>query len=191
METPFWNNPNGTSASKYAPSQPSQPPQHQRPQQQPTQTWRQQPHTQPQQQQHWNQQQQQQQQQPQAPSWSQPQTQQVPSWQQQQQQPLGTMASKYATAAPSQSPVQTQPPQYQQQQQQQQHYMPPAAPNTPCLTFKIELAPGVTANLPVYPNDNPSDVVSQFEKNHHLVMSDAAKARFAERVAMLLSQYNK
>ncbi|ORE02443.1 hypothetical protein BCV72DRAFT_234631, partial [Rhizopus microsporus var. microsporus] len=98
------------------------------------------------------------------------------------------MASKYATADPSQPPVQTQHPQYQQQQQQ--HYMPPAAPKTPCLTFKIELAPGVTANLPIYPNDNPSDVVSQFEKNHHLVMSDAAKTRFAERVAMLLSQYN-
>ncbi|ORE14107.1 hypothetical protein BCV71DRAFT_229480, partial [Rhizopus microsporus] len=127
--------------------------------------------------------QQQQQQQPQAPSWNQPQTQQAPSW---QQQPLGTMASKYATAASSQPPVQTQPSQHQQE-----HYIPPAASKTPCLTFKIELAPGVTANLPVYPNDNPSDVVSQFEKNHHLVMSDAAKARFAERVAMLLSQYNK
>ncbi|ORE06465.1 hypothetical protein BCV72DRAFT_123554 [Rhizopus microsporus var. microsporus] len=191
VETPFWEQPNGTSASKYAtpsaqpPQQQTwgqQPPQQQQPSQQ---TWGQQPS----QQQTWGQR---------LPSQQPPQHQQLAQTlgqqppqhqsQQQQQQPLGTMASKYATPAPAQPPT---PAQHCQYQQQQQLFMPADPVKTPCLTFKIELAPGVTANLPVYANDNPLDVVNQFEKNHQLVMTEAAKNRFAERVAMLLSQYDK
>ncbi|CEJ02733.1 hypothetical protein RMCBS344292_16728 [Rhizopus microsporus] len=162
VETPFWEQPNGTSASKYAtPS--AQPPQQQ--------TWGQQPP-----------QQQPPPQQPPQQQWGQ----QPPQYQ--SQQPLGTMASKYATPAPAQPPTLAQTCQYQQQQQL---FIPADPVKTPCLTFKIELAPGVTANLSVYANDNPLDVVNQFEKNHQLVMTEAAKSRFAERVALLLSQYNK
>ncbi|CEG75245.1 hypothetical protein RMATCC62417_10319 [Rhizopus microsporus] len=175
VETPFWEQPNGTSASKYAtPS--AQPPQPQPQQQTPSQ--------QPPQQQTWGQQPSQHQQF--AQTWGQ----QPPQYQsqQQQQQPLGTMASKYATPAPAQPPTPAQPCQYQQQQQL---FMPADPVKTPCLTFKIELAPGVTANLSVYANDNPLDVVNQFEKNHQLIMTEAAKSRFAERVGLLLSQYDK
>ncbi|KAG1178692.1 hypothetical protein G6F70_001600 [Rhizopus microsporus] len=165
VETPFWEQPNGTSASKYA--TPSvQPPQQQPPPQQPPQQPPQRQLGQQPPQQQWGQQ----------------------SQHQSQQQPLGTMASKYATPVPAQPSTPAQTCQYQQQQQL---FMPADPVKTPCLTFKIELAPGVTANLPVYANDNPLDVVNQFEKNHQLVMTEAAKSRFAERVAMLLSQYDK
>lgn len=210
VETPFWEKPNGSAASKWAdpvpaatpasappvtqPSSWSQQQQQQRSQPPQQQQWAQ-PPQQPQQQQ-WAQPQPQQQwaqPQPQQQQWSHPQPQQQQPqsmWAQpQQQQPyqqapgwphqplLGTNASKYATPS-AQTQSFAHPPQPAISQK----------PDIPKLTFKIELAPGVTANLPVYANDNPVDVVNEFEKKHHLVMSDAAKAKFAERVAMLLSQ---
>jgi hypothetical protein len=113
----------------------------------------------------------------------------------------GSAASKWATpdaaAAVAAHPP---PPPPNQQQQQQQHRPPPSDQqyqpptiyhrlDTPCLNFNIELTPGVNATLAVYENDDPVDIVDQFEKKHHLTMSSIAKEKFAQKVAMLLSHY--
>lgn len=99
----------------------------------------------------------------------------------------GSAASKWATPSTVAAPPQT----YHQPAPPQQH-QPPIIYHrldTPCLNFNIELTPGVNATLSVYENDNPIEVVDQFEKKHHLTMSESAKEKFAQRVAMLLSQY--
>ncbi|OBZ81423.1 hypothetical protein A0J61_10528 [Choanephora cucurbitarum] len=61
--------------------------------------------------------------------------------------------------------------------------------DSPCVNFNIELTAGVTATLAVYENDIPIEVVNRFEKEHHLVMSEVAKNKFALTVEGYLSQY--
>ncbi|CAO3703012.1 unnamed protein product [Rhizopus stolonifer] len=187
VETPFWEQPNGSAASKYADPAPRQQPtwSQQQAAQPPAQPPAQQPtwsQPQPQQQQRqptWDQQPQpqQQQRQQQQHTWSQQ------SPQQQQQALLGTSASKYATPAQDQSFTQPPPP---PQPQPQQSF----AVNTdkPSVIFNIQLAPGVTAALPVFANDNPIDVVNGFERKHQLVMSKEAKELFAQKVVLMLQQ---
>ncbi|KAG0940734.1 hypothetical protein G6F57_005560 [Rhizopus arrhizus] len=215
VETPFWEKPNGSAASKWADPAPAAAPVSAPPVTQPSswsqqqQQQQQQQRTQPQQQ--WSQPPQQQQwaqppQQPQQQQWAQPQPQQQWShpqpqqqqpqsmWAQPQQQQPHQQAHQQAPGWPHQPLLGTNASKYATPSAQTQSFAHPPQPaisqksDIPKLTFKIELAPGVTANLPVYANDNPVDVVNEFEKKHHLVMSDAAKAKFAERVAMLLSQ---
>jgi hypothetical protein len=185
--TPFWEQPassvnTGTFASKYAsaPTAQAAPPTHQQSQtQQPQQTLK-------------------------APVAPPRQTEQpVPSF---RPSATSSAASKYATSSgvskyapqPHSAPqpaTTTNTASQPEQQQQLQQAQPEAPPliyhklDTPCLNFNIEITPGVNASLLVYEDDDPVDVVNQFEKDHHLVMNDMAKRRFAERVKILLSQY--
>ncbi|KAI9251210.1 hypothetical protein BY458DRAFT_524117 [Sporodiniella umbellata] len=197
VETPFWEKPNGSSASKYASQPSSQPNAYAQPTSyspsasQPVSRAQ---HSQP------------------------PSSQSAYSSQNSQgSRPLqGSAASKYADPQPAYTPPPSWTPPPQQPQWDPSHsssnlskwaspsqpnYYPPQPPqfqapqtfspanNTLCIKFSIALAPGVTAELPVYANDNPTDVVNGFERKHQLVMSADAKAKFAERVALLLHQH--
>jgi hypothetical protein len=102
----------------------------------------------------------------------------------------GSAASKWATADALAAPPPPQ--QYRQPPPQHQPTPPPTfyhRLDTPCLNFNIELTPGINATLAVYENDDPMEVVDQFEKKHHLTMSEIAKERFSQKVALLLSHY--
>ncbi|KAI8062317.1 uncharacterized protein B0P05DRAFT_556524 [Gilbertella persicaria] len=212
--TPFWESPssdaNGTGASKYAPtsastpvtptrSQPSQwsqpqqktqapPPPSQQQQQQQSQSQSQRQHPTPQQSQ-W-----------QPPAQQQPPAPAVPPQNRSgfTKTSSGSAASKYASssavasvAPPSQS--QWNQPQQQPQQQPEKHTQQPPLIHhrldTPCVNFNIELTQGIHANLAVYANDDPMEVVQRFEKEHHLVMSEGAKQNFCRTVTSYLAHY--
>lgn len=109
---------------------------------------------------------------------------------------VGTAASKYApfnikraAEAAAASIYQQQQPVYNQPPTQQQPIQNNIPSPQPIINFDIELSPGIHAKLPIYENDNPVDVVNQFEKKHHLSMSDAAKAAFASKVEKLMENY--
>ncbi|KAI9362232.1 hypothetical protein BD770DRAFT_382208 [Pilaira anomala] len=78
--------------------------------------------------------------------------------------------------------------------QQQQQQQPPTIYHklaVPCLNFNIEMGPGITAQLSVFEDDDPVQVVDKFERDHAITMSPLHKQRFAEKVAMLLAEYKK
>ncbi|KAL0076749.1 hypothetical protein J3Q64DRAFT_1770551 [Phycomyces blakesleeanus] len=67
-------------------------------------------------------------------------------------------------------------------------YAPEPVEEAPLFSFNIELAPGVYANLPVYPTADYLTLVDAFEKRHHLQINDDAKQAFASKIGELVEE---